>query len=121
MRAFSLALAAELEDSGITVSCVSPGPVDTGFIMDHLEQVSDITFSQPIVTADDVAARSLAAPKMDEQNANCQSLGVLADRICDAQSQTNVAYGSGTQGRRVRRNCSPPVRRRTPQSLQKSR
>ncbi|MEE2786675.1 MAG: SDR family oxidoreductase [Myxococcota bacterium] len=60
MRAFSLALGAELEDSGVTVSCVSPGPVDTGFIMDHLEQVSDITFSQPIVTADDVAAAVLA-------------------------------------------------------------
>lgn len=55
LRAFSLALAAELEGQGITVSTVSPGPVDTGFIMDHLDDVADITFSQSLSTADDVA------------------------------------------------------------------
>ena len=60
MRAFSLALHAELEGTGITVCCVSPGPVDTGFIMDHLDTVSDITFSQPIVTAQQVADAILA-------------------------------------------------------------
>lgn len=39
----------------MTVSAVSPGPVDTGFIMSDIEEVSDMTFSQPICTADDVA------------------------------------------------------------------
>ncbi len=60
LRALSLALAVELEDRGVSVSAVSPGPVDTGFIMDDLEQVSDLTLSQPISRAEDVAAAVLA-------------------------------------------------------------
>ncbi len=63
LRAFGLALFEELrgqEDSGgrdtrIKIASVSPGPIDTGFIMDDIDQVTDITFSQPIVTAEQVA------------------------------------------------------------------
>jgi len=55
LRAFSLALAEEMRDSGIKFACVSPGPIDTGFIMDDIDSVSDLTFSQPIVTAEQVA------------------------------------------------------------------
>ena len=55
LRAFSLALAEEMADSDIKFACVSPGPIDTGFIMDDIDAVSDLTFSQPIVTAEQVA------------------------------------------------------------------
>ena len=55
LRAFSLALAEELRGTGITVSVVSPGPVDTGFIMGDLDNVPDIVLSQPLSTADEVA------------------------------------------------------------------
>lgn len=55
LRAFSIALAQELRGSGVTCSVVSPGPVDTGFIMDEIDEVEDITFSQAICTAEHVA------------------------------------------------------------------
>ena len=60
LRAFSLALSAELEGTGVRVSCVSPGPVDTDFIMKNLDSVTDITFSQPIVSPDAVARAIVA-------------------------------------------------------------
>ncbi len=55
LRIFSLALRQELEGSGIKVAVVSPGPVDTGFIMEHIEEVDDIVFSQPMSSAEEVA------------------------------------------------------------------
>jgi short-subunit dehydrogenase len=55
LRIFSLALGQELEGTGIKVALVSPGPVSTGFILDNLDKVDDLVFSQPISTPGDVA------------------------------------------------------------------
>lgn len=55
LRAFTLALAEELSATGVKVGLVSPGPINTAFIMDDMDNVSDITFSQPMSTALDVA------------------------------------------------------------------
>lgn len=55
LRAFSLAMAEELRGSGISVSVVSPGPISTGFILDHLDEVDDLVFSQAVCSAEDVA------------------------------------------------------------------
>jgi short-subunit dehydrogenase len=60
LRAFSMALADELRGKGVTVSCVSPGPVDTQFIMAELDTVSDLTMSQPLTSPEDVAALVVA-------------------------------------------------------------
>ena len=55
LRAFTIALAEELKDTAVKVAVVSPGPIDTGFIMSNIDDVTDLTFSQPISTADEVA------------------------------------------------------------------
>ena len=55
LRAFGLALAEEIRESNIKVASVSPGPIDTGFIMEDIDTVTDLTFSQPISTAEQVA------------------------------------------------------------------
>lgn len=55
LRAFTYAMYEELRGSNIKIAVVSPGPVDTGFIMSNIDNVSDLTFSQPISTADEVA------------------------------------------------------------------
>ncbi|MGB5256556.1 MAG: SDR family NAD(P)-dependent oxidoreductase [Woeseiaceae bacterium] len=74
LRAFTMALAEEQRDSNIKVGLVSPGPIDTGFIMADVDKTADITFSQPMSTADDVAQcildlcgnhiREVAMPRM---------------------------------------------------------
>jgi len=63
LRAFTYAMAEELRGSGITVSAVSPGPIDTGFIMEDLDRVEDIVFSQKMCTAEDVAKLILACAR----------------------------------------------------------
>jgi NAD(P)-dependent dehydrogenase (short-subunit alcohol dehydrogenase family) len=55
LRAFSRALAVDLRPRGIRVSCVCPGPVDTEFFGD-LATVPDLVFSQPMSSAEEVAA-----------------------------------------------------------------
>lgn len=55
LRSFTLALAEELRDTNIKVGLVSPGPIDTGFIMADIDETADITLSQPMSTADEVA------------------------------------------------------------------
>ena len=79
LRIFTLALRQELEGSGIKAAVVSPGPVDTGFIMDHLDQVDDIVFSQPMSTAEEVgqAILDLCGNNVAEQ-AMPRSTGILA-------------------------------------------
>lgn len=55
LRAFTHSLADELRDSSITAGIVSPGPIDTGFIMDEIDEVEDIVYSQPMSSAQQVA------------------------------------------------------------------
>jgi short-subunit dehydrogenase len=55
LRAFTFALAEEIRDSGIKLAVVSPGPIATQFILADIEKTSDLTFSQPMSSAEDVA------------------------------------------------------------------
>ena len=55
LRAFSRAVAEEFAERDIHVGCVCPGPVDTGFFGD-IDSVPDLIFSQPMSSADQIAA-----------------------------------------------------------------
>jgi short-subunit dehydrogenase len=55
LRSFTYALGMELADSNIKLAVVSPGPIDTGFIMADIDATSDLTLSRPISTAEEVA------------------------------------------------------------------
>lgn len=55
LRSLTYALREEFAGTGVTVSTVSPGPVLTPFILDDLDNVPDIVFSQPLSTAEQVA------------------------------------------------------------------
>ncbi len=61
LRFWAMAAAEDLGRRGIRIANINPGPVDTGFFADDFENVSALTFSQPMVTADAVAARVLEA------------------------------------------------------------
>ena len=74
LRSFTRSLGMELADSNIKFAVVSPGPIDTGFIMADIDATSNLTFSQPISTAEEVAqaildlcgnnVRELSMPKL---------------------------------------------------------
>jgi short-subunit dehydrogenase len=55
LRSLTYSLAEELRGSNIKIGIVSPGPIDTGFIMDDIDAGTDLVFSQPLCTAEDVA------------------------------------------------------------------
>ena len=55
LRAFAYALSDELRDQNINVAVVSPGPIDTSFIMAEIDEVEDIVYSQPMSTPEAVA------------------------------------------------------------------
>lgn len=79
LRAFTFALAEELESTGITVSAVSPGPVETGFLLADVEEVPDLVFSQPMSTADEVAALVLDSAADGALERTCPTMsGYLA-------------------------------------------
>ncbi len=70
LRAFTFALGEELRGTNIKLAAVSPGPIDTGFIMSNIDVGTDITFSQPLSTADEVAQEilNLVANKKRERS-----------------------------------------------------
>ena len=60
LRGFTFALRQELKPAGVAVCVVSPGPISTPFVLDDLDNVPDLVFSQPILTAEQVADAVLA-------------------------------------------------------------
>lgn len=67
LRVFTFALGEELRGTGIKLAAVSPGPIDTGFIMSNIDSVADITFSQPLSTSEEVADEIMALCMNDKR------------------------------------------------------
>ena len=65
LRFWALAAAEDLGRRGLRMSTVNPGPVDTGFFDEDLEHVSNLTFSQPMSSAEEVAAAVLDCVRSD--------------------------------------------------------
>lgn len=60
LRGFTFAVNDEMREAGVASCVVSPGPIATPFVLDDLEHVPDLVFSQPILSAEDVAEAVLA-------------------------------------------------------------
>ena len=60
LRGFTFAAGQELRRHGVALCAVSPGPISTGFLLNDLDHAPDLVFSQPFLSADDVAAAILA-------------------------------------------------------------
>jgi NAD(P)-dependent dehydrogenase (short-subunit alcohol dehydrogenase family) len=105
LRAFARAAAEDLADRGITVSTVSPGPVDTGFFGD-VNKVPDLVFSQPMRSAEQVAdavleciregTLEIAIPSFSGKLA---TLGYLFPRLADALRPMMVKRGAAAKKR----------------------
>jgi len=55
LRGFTFAVREELHAAGVALCAVSPGPIATPFLLDNLDHVPDLVFSQPILSAEEVA------------------------------------------------------------------
>lgn len=75
LRAFTFALAEELRETDIKLAVVSPGPIDTGFIMSNLDEVADINFSQPVSSPEQVADEIMRLCLNDKRERSMPPIG----------------------------------------------
>ncbi|WP_181901671.1 SDR family NAD(P)-dependent oxidoreductase [Thalassotalea euphylliae] len=81
LRSFTYALGDELKPFNIHVGVVSPGPIDTGFIMSNIDQVEDIVFSQEMSSARQVADAALTVAQGKEREVCLPASGGLLTTI----------------------------------------
>jgi short-subunit dehydrogenase len=112
LRAFSFALAEELQGTGIKVAAVSPGPIDTGFIMSDIDVVTDLTFSQPISTADEVAEEIVKLCSNDKRERSMPPVSGLLTYLTYLWPVIGRVMRPAleTKGRRVKRELKRKMR-----------
>lgn len=76
LRGFTFAVNQELRAAGVAACVVSPGPIATPFVLDDLDHVPDLVFSQPILSAEEVAAAIVACSR-DRQAERALPLSTL--------------------------------------------
>ncbi|HLK39784.1 MAG TPA: SDR family NAD(P)-dependent oxidoreductase [Polyangiaceae bacterium] len=116
LRAFGRALGEELRGSGLTVTTVCPGPVDTGFLGDARD-VPPIVFSQPMSSAASVADAVLASIEsargevdIPHLSGKLATLGYLAPALFSALRPVLERRGARNKARFM---SGEPGRRRT--------
>src|SRR5690606_12692863 len=65
LRFWALGAAEDLARRQLRIANVNPGPVDTGFFDGDIDGVTDLTFSQPMSSAEDCAAAVLTCIRSD--------------------------------------------------------
>lgn len=115
LRAFARALDEELRGSGIRIKVVSPGPVDTGFILDDLDRVTNLTLSQPMSTADEIAAAIVGIScdqtferKMPWKSGLLTTLGYVAPLFARVMRPILERMGKNARQRLRARLARPP-------------
>jgi len=63
LRGFTFAVDQEMRDAGVALCVVSPGPIATPFVLEDIDHVPDLVFSQPILSAEEVAEAVLACAR----------------------------------------------------------
>lgn len=113
LRAFTYSLADELRGSGVAVGVVSPGPINTGFIMDSIDEVEDIVYSQPMSTAEQVAENIAKIASgasieitMTEVSGKLTTLAYLFPRLRRALRKS--LYAKGRKNKEKYRQVSKP-------------
>jgi short-subunit dehydrogenase len=66
LRFWALAAAEDLGRKGLRIANVNPGPVDTGFFDGDINNVTDLTFSQPMSSSEEVADAVIRCARGDE-------------------------------------------------------
>jgi len=112
LRTFTFALAEELRDTNIKLAAVSPGPIDTGFIMANIDAVADITFSQPMSTADQVAEEIMKLTQNDKRERSMPPVsGLLATLVSLFPAVNRLIRPMLEQrGRRIKRQFKAKLR-----------
>ena len=76
LRAFTFAAGIELRPDGVALCAVSPGPISTGFVLNDLDHTPDLVFSQPFLTAEQVAV-AIFACVMDRKRERAMPISTL--------------------------------------------
>ena len=102
----------ELRGTGIKVAAVSPGPIDTGFIMAQIDDVSDITFSQPLSTAEQVASVILQLAVNDRRERSMPPFSGLLTTLSYLFPWLSRAFAPALErkGRRVKHELVKKIR-----------
>lgn len=114
LRVFSLALAEELKGSGITVSLVSPGPVNTDLFFRDFDLAPDLYFLPPMSEPDDVARLILDSAHDGLPERTIPRMSGVMTAIGNALPGVRRAFAPALEsiGRHnkeeLRRKCRPP-------------